>query len=65
MSLTSLAIHLSDRYGQLGATGDLGEAIVLDREALATGQCDLCPQGHPNRAMSLDYLSVELSSRYN
>jgi hypothetical protein len=27
-----LAIHIGDCYGQLGETGDLEEAIVLDRE---------------------------------
>jgi CHAT domain-containing protein/tetratricopeptide (TPR) repeat protein len=59
VSLTCLAIHLSDRYGQLGATGDLEEAIVLDREAL-----DLRPQGHPDRSISLNNLAVDLCSRY-
>jgi hypothetical protein len=34
VSLTSLAEHLGNRYDQLGATRDLEEAIVLDREAL-------------------------------
>ena len=38
---------------------DIEEAIVLDREALS-----LCPQGHPNRSMSLNNLAVSLSSRY-
>ena len=60
MSLTWLAIHLGDRYGQLGATGDLEEAIVLDREAL-----DLRPQGHPDRLISLNNLADGLSSLYN
>ena len=57
--LTRLAVHLSDRYGQLGATGDLEEAIVLDREAL-----DLCPQGHPDWSRSLNNLADGLSTRY-
>ena len=33
-SLIQLALHLSDRYGQLGAMRDLEDAIVLCREAL-------------------------------
>jgi CHAT domain-containing protein/tetratricopeptide (TPR) repeat protein len=59
VSLTSLAIHLGDRYRQLGATGDLEEAIVLNCEVL-----DLHPQGHPSRSVSLDNLAVLLSTRY-
>ena len=59
VSLTWLAIHLSDRYGQLGVREDLEEAIVLDREAL-----DLHPQGHPDRSTSLSNLAVDLSTRY-
>jgi CHAT domain-containing protein len=39
---------------------DLDKAIVLDREALG-----LCPQGHPDRSLSLNNLAVHLSSRYN
>jgi CHAT domain-containing protein/tetratricopeptide (TPR) repeat protein len=58
-SLDQLAIHLGDRYSQLGATGDLEEAIVLDREALG-----LRPQGHPDRSSSLNNLAVDLSTRY-
>ena len=58
-SLSSLAIHLNDRYDQLGATRDLDEAIALDREAL-----NLCPQGHPERSSSLNNLAVDLLSRY-
>jgi CHAT domain-containing protein/tetratricopeptide (TPR) repeat protein len=60
VSLTCLAIDLSDRYDQLGATRDLDEAILLDREAL-----DLCRQGHPDRSMSLNNLAIRLSTRYN
>ena len=60
LSLAHLAVHLGDRYGQLGATGDREEAIVLEREAL-----DLCPQGHPDRSMSLNNLAIRLSDRYN
>ncbi|KAI9573417.1 hypothetical protein HD554DRAFT_2167031 [Boletus coccyginus] len=33
-SLNNLAVRLSTRYNQLGGTGDLDGAIVLDREAL-------------------------------
>jgi CHAT domain-containing protein/tetratricopeptide (TPR) repeat protein len=36
------------------------EAIVLDREALG-----LCPEGHPDRSMSLNNLAVCLSTRYD
>jgi hypothetical protein len=54
VSLTCLAIRLSDRYGQLGAMGDLEEAIVLDREAL-----DLCPQEHPGRPMSSTNFTIQ------
>ena len=57
--MTWLAIHLSDRYSQLGATGDIEEAIVLDREALS-----LCPKGHPDRSRSLNNLADGLSTRY-
>ena len=59
VSLTQLAIHLGDRYCQLGATRDLEEAIALNRESL-----DLRPQGHPDRSMSLNSLAVDLFSRY-
>ena len=38
---------------------DLNEAVVLDREAL-----DLCLQGHPDRAMSLNNLAIDLVIRY-
>jgi CHAT domain-containing protein/tetratricopeptide (TPR) repeat protein len=58
-SLSQLAIHLGDRYSQLGAMGDLEEAIVLDREVLG-----LRPQGHPARSMSLSNLAARLSTRY-
>ena len=61
VSLTWLALHLSDRYGQLGEAGDdLEEAIVLDREALM-----LRPQGHSDRSTSLNNLALHLSTRYN
>ena len=39
---------------------DLGEAIVLDREAL-----DHRPQGHPFRSSPLNNLENHLSTRYN
>ncbi|KAH0825948.1 TPR-like protein, partial [Lanmaoa asiatica] len=58
--LNNLAFRLSTRYKQLGAMGDLNEAIVLDRDALA-----LCPPGHPDRSTSLGNLAVHLSTRYN
>ena len=54
-----LALHLSDRYDQLGAMGDLEEAIVFDREALS-----LRPQGHTDRSSSLNNLANRLSTRY-
>ena len=59
-SLTLLAIHLGDRYSQLGKIEDLEEAIVLNREAL-----DLRPQGHPDRSMSFNssHLSVQPTRR--
>ena len=38
---------------------DLNEAVVLDREAL-----DLRPKGHPDRAMSLNNLAIDLIIRY-
>ena len=61
MAVTWLALHLSARYYQLGARGDLEEAIqvVLNREALR-----LRPQGHPDRSLSLNNLADRLSSRY-
>ena len=40
VTLILLALHLSGRYGQLGATRDLDEAVVLGRGAL-----HLSPQG--------------------
>ncbi|KAF8132951.1 TPR-like protein [Boletus edulis] len=52
--------HLSTRYNQLGAMADLDEVIVLDREAL-----ELCPQGHPDRSMSLNNLAIRLWTHYN
>jgi CHAT domain-containing protein/tetratricopeptide (TPR) repeat protein len=58
--LTWLAFHLGDRYGQLGATKDLEEAIVLDREAL-----ELLPQGHRDRSISLNNLANRLSTRHS
>jgi hypothetical protein len=58
-SLDQLAIHLGDRYSQLGAMVDLEEAIVLDREVLG-----LRPQGHPDWSSSLNNLAVHLSTRY-
>ena len=60
MSLNNLAGRLSTRYNQLGWMGDLNEAIVLSREALA-----LRPLGHPDRPMSLNNLAADLSARYN
>ncbi|KAI9455530.1 TPR-like protein [Boletus coccyginus] len=39
--------------------GDLERAIALYRESL-----DLCPQGHPAQSLSLNGLSVGLSTRY-
>ena len=39
---------------------DLGEAIVLDREAL-----DLRPQGHPDRSIYLINLGDDLPTRYD
>ena len=59
MSLNNLAVYHCTRYKQLGARGNLDEAIFLDREAL-----DLCPQGHPDRSMSPNNLADRLSSRY-
>ena len=59
VSLTRLAIHLGNRYCQLGATRDLEEAIVLSREAVS-----LRPKGNPDRPMSLYNLAVHLFSRY-
>jgi CHAT domain-containing protein/tetratricopeptide (TPR) repeat protein len=59
VSLTCLAIRLNDSYGQLEATGDFEEAIVLEREAL-----DLRPQGHPDLSMAFNYLAYHLSSRH-
>ena len=59
VSLIHLAIHLGNRYDQLGAKGDLDEAIVLEREVLS-----LRPQGHPNRLTPLNNLAVHLSARY-
>ncbi|KAI9455879.1 hypothetical protein HD554DRAFT_2030706, partial [Boletus coccyginus] len=55
-ALTNLAIHLSTRYEQFEAMKDLGEAIVLDREAVG-----LCPQGHPDRSVPLN-LAIGLSA---
>jgi CHAT domain-containing protein/tetratricopeptide (TPR) repeat protein len=59
-SLVWLGIHLSDRYGRLGAMEDIYEAIVVEREALG-----LHPHGHPDRPMLLINLAVDLSTRYN
>ncbi|KAI9567997.1 TPR-like protein [Boletus coccyginus] len=43
-----------------GTMEDVDEAMVLGREALS-----LCPQGHPNRPISLSNLAVHLSTRYS
>ena len=48
------------RYDQLGALGDLEEAIPLQRDAL-----ELRPPGHPNRPSSLINLARCLSTRYD
>ena len=47
------------RYKQLVAVQDLEETIVLGQDAF-----DLCPQGHPDRAMSLNNLADDLSFQY-
>jgi tetratricopeptide (TPR) repeat protein len=61
-SLTWLAVHLTYRYHEHGATRDLDseEAIVLYREAL-----NLYPQGHPDRSTSLNNLAALFTSRYD
>ena len=41
VSLSSLAVHLGERYNQLGGMEDIHEAILLNRDALA-----LRPPGH-------------------
>ena len=60
MTLNNLNLHLSARHEQLGAIGDLDEAIVLGREALT-----LPPQDYLERSMCLNNLAVDLSSRYD
>ena len=59
VSLNQLAIHLGDRYSQLGETGDPEEAIILDREALG-----LRSEGYPDRSESLNNLAGHLATRY-
>ena len=59
MCLNNLAADLSSRYKKFGAIEDLNNAIVLDQEAL-----NLCPQGHPNRLISLHNLARHLSTWY-
>lgn len=59
VSLTRLAVHLSDRYDRLGSILDLDTAIMLNREAL-----DLRPTGHPDYTKSLNTLATHLFTRY-
>ena len=59
-SLIWPAFHLNCRYRQLGVARDLEEVIILVREALS-----LCPQGHPDRSMSLNNLALHLSTQYD
>jgi hypothetical protein len=55
-----LAKSLVDKFEQGGGTSYVDEAIVLGREALG-----LCPPGHPKRNVSLTWLAIHLSARYD
>ena len=54
-----LAWCLCNRYRKQGALPDLEQAITLWRAAL-----DLCPEGHPDRSLSLNNLATSFSDRY-
>ena len=58
-----LSLHvrkLQAWYDEPAKVDDVNEAVVLSRDVLT-----LCTPGHPLRPISLDYLAVHLSSRYN
>ena len=58
--LHSQAEALADEFKQGGETNHIDEAIVLDGEAL-----ELCPPGHPERYVSLNWLGLHLLDRYD
>ena len=58
--LHSRAQSLVAKFKQGRGSSYMDEAIVLDREAL-----ELCPPVHPMRSVSLTWLSIHLSDRYD
>ena len=54
------AHSLVAKFEQGGGSNHIDEAIILDREAL-----ELCPPGHPQRAVSVAWLAIHLSDRFD
>ncbi|KAG1890194.1 hypothetical protein F4604DRAFT_1914747 [Suillus subluteus] len=58
--LSNLGSQLSTHFHHQGDSGDLDQAIELQKEALA-----LCPVGHTVQSVSLNSLAIQLSTRFD